>query len=111
MNKYRSERVAVGNEVFDSKHEMRRWIELCFLLRAGKISDLRRQVPFELIPAQKRDGKVIERPVKYVADFVYKDSNGETVVEDAKSVATRTKEYVIKRKLMLWEFGLRVIEV
>ena len=90
---------------------MRRWIELQLLLRAGKISDLRRQVPFELIPAQKREGKVIERPVKYVADFVYRDSNGETVVEDAKSIATRTKEYVIKRNLMLWEFRLRVIEV
>ena len=111
MSKYGNTRVSVGSEVFDSKHEMRRWIELQLLLRAGKISDLRRQVPFELIPAQKREGKVIERPVKYVADFVYRDSNGETVVEDAKSIATRTKEYVIKRKLMLWEFGLRVIEV
>ena len=98
----------VGSEVFDSKHEMRRWIELQFMLRAGKITDLRRQVPFELIPAQKRDGKTVERPVKYIADFVYTE-NGETVVEDAKGL--RTKEYIIKRKLMLWEFGIQVREV
>ena len=111
MSKYGNTRVAIGSEVFDSKHEMRRWIELQFLLRAGKISDLRRQVPFELIPAQKRDGKVVERPVKYVADFVYMDADGETVVEDAKSPITRTKDYIIKRKLLLWEFGLQIREV
>ena len=108
MSKYGNARVAVGSEVFDSKHEMRRWLELQFMLRAGKITDLRRQVPFELIPAQKRDGKTIERPVKYIADFVYTE-NGETVVEDAKGL--RTKEYIIKRKMMLWEFGIQVREV
>ena len=110
MNKYGNKKVALGDEIFDSKHELRRWIELQMLLRAGRISDLRRQVPFELIPAQKRDGKIVERPVKYIADFVYTE-NGETVVEDAKAPITRTKEYIIKRKLMLWEFGLQVREV
>ena len=52
----------------------------------------------------------MERAVSYVADFVYVDcATGETVVEDAKGV--RTKEYVIKRKLMLWVHGIRVKEV
>ena len=100
----------LGEEIFDSKHELRRWIELQMLLRSGRISELRRQVPFELIPAQKRDGKTVERPVKYIADFVYTE-NGETVVEDAKSPITRTKDYIIKRKLLLWEFGLQIREV
>ena len=88
--------------------------------RAGLISDLREQVPFELIPAQYGDcgtdqnGKparvCVERSCKYVADFVYTlNDSGETVVEDTKGV--RTKEYIIKRKLMLWVHGIRIREV
>ena len=56
----------------------------------------------------RKRGKVIEKPVSYTADFVYKE-NGETVVEDAKGV--RTDKYIIKRKLMLWVHGIRVREV
>lgn len=55
-------------------------------------------------------GRCLERACTYVADFVYVDcATGETVVEDAKGV--RTKEYVIKRKLMLWVHGIQVKEV
>ena len=43
-----------------------------------------------------------------MADFVYV-RDGQTVVEDAKGV--RTKDYIIKRKLMLWLHGIRVQEV
>ena len=45
----------------------------------------------------------------YVADFVYLDEQGKTVVEDAKGV--RTKDYIIKRKLMLWLHNIRIREV
>ena len=78
--------------------------------KAGIISDLRRQVPFELIPSQRRDGKVIERACIYKADFAYKQ-DGEEVVEDVKSPATKTPQYIIKRKLMLWQFGIVIHEV
>ena len=67
--------------------------------RAGVISDLQMQVSFELIPSQKVDGKVVERAVNYIADFVYQQ-NGQKVVEDTKGM--RTKDYIIKRKLMLY---------
>lgn len=106
--KYGNRRTYVGTIPFDSRHEADRYLELQMLQRAGQISDLQLQVPFELIPVQKRDGKVVERALKYIADFVYTEK-GETVVEDAKGMKTR--EYVIKRKLMLWEFGIRVREV
>lgn len=53
----------------------------------------------------------VERPCAYVADFVYKDTSGRTVVEDVKSQPTKTQEYVIKRKLLLWRYGLRIKEV
>lgn len=107
-SKYKNKKWELDGKTFDSQKEARRYQELRWMLRQGWISDLRLQVPFELIPSQKRDGKVVERPVKYIADFVYKE-NGEDVVEDTKGM--KTKEYIIKRKLMLWEFGIRIREV
>lgn len=109
-NKYGNRKITLDGLKFDSQHEAHRWVELQYMQRAGLISDLRRQVEYVLIPSQTRDGKVIERPVRYVADFVY-TQDGEEVVEDAKSPATRTREYIIKRKLMLWEYGIQVREV
>jgi len=97
---------------FDSKKEKRRFDELKILQRVGEISDLKTQVPFELIPTQKdKDGKTLERPVKYIADFTYADKNGKFVVEDVKSPVTRTKDYVIKRKLMLFIHQIRITEI
>lgn len=88
----------------DSKKEASRWMELQMLQRAGEISCLQRQVPFELIP--KQEG---ERACIYKADFVYKDKNGKTIVEDAKGV--RTDVYKIKKKLMLWVHKIKIHEV
>ncbi len=109
-NKYGAKKIVVGGESFDSRMEARRWQELQLLQRAGEISHLGRQVKFVLIPSQKDDyGKVIERPVFYIADFAYRDERtGRAVVEDAKGVCT--KEYIIKRKLMLYRYGIRVRE-
>ena len=93
---------------FDSRKEARRYSELLLLERAGAIQGLQRQVKFELIPSQRYDGKVIERPCHYIADFVYLE-NGNLVVEDTKGF--RTKDYIIKRKLMLYLCGIRIKEV
>ena len=82
------------------------------LQKAGEIQYLERQVRFTLIPTQKIDGKVVERPVVYIADFKYWDfKTGRQVVEDVKSKATKTPQYIIKRKLLLQKFGIRVKEV
>ena len=88
----------------DSKKEASRWMELQMLQRAGEIANLRRQVTFELIP--KQEG---ERSCNYIADFVYTDNTGRTVVEDAKGV--RTDVYKIKKKLMLYRYDIRIKEV
>ena len=120
VNKYQAQKCEFNGEKFDSRKELQRWLELRLLERNGEISELRRQVKFELIPAQREPdtigkrggvikGKVIEHGVNYVADFVYKDSAGCTVVEDTKGM--RTKEYVIKRKLMLYFHGIRIREI
>lgn len=117
--KYGNRKIEADGEVFDSKKEYRRWKELILLVKAGEISKLQRQVKYTLIPSQRepdirgprggiRPGKLIEREVSYIADFVYTDKAGQTVVEDCKGL--RTKEYIIKRKLMLHEYGIRIKE-
>lgn len=111
-NKYQTSKIkpALPNgESFDSNKELYRYGELKLLESRGIISDLKRQVTYELIPSQKNSqGKVIERPCKYIADFVYRDQDGKTVVEDVKGF--RTKDYVIKRKLMLYRYGIQIME-
>lgn len=115
--------------VFDSKSEFTRWCELRLLERAGRISGLRRQVKYELIPSQREEstevykagpqkglpkpGAVIEKACFYVADFEYCDADGKLVVEDTKGCKKGAAYdlFVVKRKLMLWVHGIKVKEV
>lgn len=118
-NKYQNKKITVAGETFDSMKEYNRFCELRMMQRAGIIADLQRQVKYILIPAQRepdtigkrggvKQGKLLEKECAYIADFVYKE-NGKEVVEDTKGF--KTKEYIIKRKLMLWRFGIRISEV
>lgn len=119
-NKYGAKKIEEDGQTFDSRKEFRRWRELKLLEQAGEISQLRRQVKYVLIPTQrepdvigpkggKKPGKLIERELSYVADFVYQDEwTGKTVVEDAKGM--RTQEYKLKRKMMLFLLGIRIKE-
>lgn len=105
-NKYHA--VKVGG--YDSRKEYHRAQQLKLKLKLGLISDLREQVSYLLIPSQTNDKGIKERPVRYIADFVYIDNaTGETVVEDTKGV--RTSEYIIKRKLMLLVHHITIKEV
>ena len=108
--KYNNKKVVSDGLTFDSKREYARWCELQLMERAHLISGLERQKRFTVIPKQKsKSGKVLERECVYIADFVYRDKDGALVVEDAKGKPTR--DYIIKRKLMLYRFGIRVQEV
>lgn len=107
-SKYRAQKVETADGKFDSKHELKRWNELILLERAGEIKDLKRQVKYELIPAQRVNGRCVERACSYVADFEY-IYKGSKVVEDAKGF--KTPEYRIKKKLMLERYGIRIQEV
>lgn len=126
-SKFGNKKIFRDGEWYDSLHEYQRYRELLLLQRAGKISDLERQVPFELIPAQyeyiptgeffkrgERNGQekvkriCLEHSVVYYADFVYTE-DGKKVVEDAKGV--RTKDYIIKRKLMFYIHGIKIREI
>ena len=102
---------APDGQVFDSVKEFHRWGVLRLLERAGKISDLKRQVKYVLIPAQRDEsGKLLEREMSYVADFQYIDNGlGMVVVEDVKGY--KTEVYRLKKKLLLWVHGIRIKEV
>lgn len=125
-SKYGSRKITRGGMTFDSLKEYRRFYELCLLEKAGKVTDLQRQVTIPLIPTQREEpcevykrgknkgmpkqGKVIELAVNYVADFVYTDTaTGETIVEDTKGF--KTKDYILKRKMCLYFHGIRIKEV
>lgn len=113
MSKYGSKKITADGLTFDSRKEYFRWHELSLLEKAGEISQLQRQVRFELIPSQKIDGKVVERPCTYIADFVWKDAEGRTHVEDVKGYkkGTAYNVFTIKRKMMLFFHGIVVEEV
>lgn len=121
-NKYYNKKCFYGDMQFDSKKELNRFLELDLLQRAGEISNLQRQVEFVLIPNQyetiektlksgkiKQEQKLIERKCSYIADFVYTDKQGNTIVEDTKGI--KTAEYIIKRKLMLYLQHIKVVEL
>ena len=117
-----TERVTPAGNVlrFDSQKEARRFDELSALERAGTIRDLRMQVDFTLQEAYTDGEGRRVRAIRYKADFTYMkqsfvDRDGEwqwaLVVEDVKSRATRTKEYIMKRKLMKERFNIDIQEV
>lgn len=107
-SKYGSRKVTIDGVTYDSLKEYHRFCDLKLMQRAGIITGLQRQVKYELIPTQRINGKMIERPVNYYADFVYK-MDRQLVVEDVKGY--KTPEYVIKRKLMLSVYGIQIHEV
>ena len=122
MSKYHNKKITVDGITFDSRREANRYRELKLLEKAGEIHNLELQVKFSLIPAQYKvierygekgqrlkDGrKCIEKECAYIADFVYYQ-HGVKVVEDAKGI--KTKDYIIKRKLMLLNYGIQIREV
>lgn len=98
-NKYNAKKVEIDGVQFDSKKEAQLWQKLQNLQRMGVISDLQRQIRFELVPKQKD-----ERAVHYVADYVFKEGD-KLVVADCKSAMTKKlPAYIIKRKLFKWRY-------
>src|SRR5690242_10031144 len=88
QSKYRAVKTKINDITFASKKEAKRYSELMFLMRAGRILQLKLQPEFELLV-----------PMKYRADFSYYDLSGNLVVEDVKGFKTR--EYKRKKKYML----------
>lgn len=125
MSKYLNRKTEVDGILFDSQKEANYYCYLKQREREGEISNLRLQVPFEIIPAvygtrtkhlktkDKEEQYCIQRATHYVADFVYiVTANGSQEVVDVKSFITKKNpEYRLKKKLMLAVHGIQVIEV
>lgn len=101
MNKYRNKKTEIDGITFDSKKEADYYCELKILKMGKVVEQFERQVPFELLPSFKNNGKTI-RGIKYIADFVVRYKDGHTEVVDVKGM--RTKEYLLKRKLLLYKY-------
>lgn len=105
---------------FDSQKEARRYDELAALERDGQIRDLRLQAEFTLQEAYTDSEGSRVRAIRYRADFTYRkpvvveltrEKVWSLVVEDVKSSATRTKTYIMKRKMMKERFNIDIQEV
>jgi hypothetical protein len=101
-SKYKNIPTAVDGIIFHSKKEAGRYGELKLLERAGYITNLQLQKPFDLIVNGVYLGK-------YISDFAYLDQQGREVIEDVKGV--KTAVYRLKAKLMVAVHGVRVTEI
>ena len=82
-SKYRNVKVVVDGERFDSKREAQYWAELKLRQKAGEISHLYRQVPFDLCCHNGPDESAVV-VCQYVADFCYRDQDDKMHVVDIK---------------------------
>ena len=122
--KYHNKKVVIDGISFDSKREGERYLVLKQAEREGLISELRRQVAFELIPKvtqpvikhfkripDRVEQKHIQDPITYVCDFQYR-KDGVLVVEDCKiSPKMIPADYRLKEKLFRWKFGFSIKRV
>ena len=105
-SKYRNTPLETPDGRFDSQKEYKRWCVLKMMAKSGLIKNLTRQKKYILIPRQKANGRTVNE-CYYIADFVYEE-NGVMIVEDCKGV--KTDVYRIKKKLMLWRYGIDIRE-
>lgn len=106
-SKYRAVRCEVDGETFDSKREMREWLKLKALERRSAIRNLKRQVRYPL----EVNGVIV---ATYVSDFEWDQGftslmNVAHIVADSKGV--RTRDYILKRKLMKAIHGIEIREL
>jgi len=91
-NKYNAIKQTYKGEIFDSKKELNRFMELEILLRTKEISDLELHPKFDLMVNGVKIGR-------YTADFRYKKGS-DIIVEDVKSRATKTRDYMLRKKIL-----------
>jgi hypothetical protein len=104
--KYGNRRVQHEGRTFDSIRELKRYLDLAILQAAGEIADLECQPVYELhaVGGQKCGS--------FRPDFRYcVVKTGEVVVEDVKSRATRTTAYMMRKRWLLAEHGVRIQEI
>lgn len=109
---------------WDSSKEFKQYLKFLEMKERGEVLEVERQVTIPLIPNQytseikhlKTKTKVIqklaERAIDYRADFVVTYPDGRQEVYDVKSDMTRKlQDYIHKRKLLLYLYGIKLIEL
>ena len=122
-SKYNNKKIVNEFGTWDSKKEFQRWLVLKEAEAQGVITDLQRQVKFELIPAvrekyikhlktkDKECERTLQLPITYACDFQY-TKNGETIVEDVKaSPKMLPKDFILKEKMMFALKGIKIRRV
>lgn len=102
-SKYNSIKQTVDNITFDSRFEANYYCELKLRKRAGEIKDFELQPEFILQEGFRHNGKKIQ-PIKYRADFKIIYPDGQEEIIDTKSKATKTKDYLLKKKMLLYKY-------
>jgi hypothetical protein len=105
--KYHNKKCEYKGLKFDSLKERNHYIVLEHLQNTGQIKNLKRQVKYELQPSFKLNNKTI-RAITYIADFTY-IQEGILVVVDTKGF--RTKDYLLKKKMFQYKYGMDIVEV
>lgn len=101
-SKYHNKIAYYDGIAFDSIKERDYYADVLLPLKwAGEIKSIDMQVSFVLQPPFKHGGKTI-KGIKYVADFVITYPDGRKKVIDTKGC--RTKEYQLKRKMLLYKY-------
>jgi hypothetical protein len=98
-SKFGNKKIVLDGYTFDSLKESRRFVELKMMQIIGEIHSLEVHPVFYLSVC------------KYEADFSF-IREGKLIVEDVKSKITRRlSTYRLKKKLMLAEKGIEIIEI
>jgi hypothetical protein len=102
-NKYFAKKTVAMGLKFDSRWEAERWGQLKSMERAGIVTQLERQIKYEL---SINDVKICD----YIADFRYlleeEDGLSKLVIEDAKGILT--PEFKLKKKMMKAIHGIDI---
>ena len=109
-SKYRNASFWQDGVFWHSKKEYQHWLILLARERAGEISELKRQVPFDLHANGVKVGR-------YNADFSFQ-CDGHLVVQDVKAArrtgkrsATTTALYQRSKRHLRAEYGIDIVEV
>lgn len=104
-NKYGAKKITVNGITYDSVLEARRHAQLIEEEKRGRITDLHHHERFLLIDKSKYG-----RALYYEADFSY-IKDGQKVIEDTKSKATKTRLYKLKKRLLAERYGVVITEI
>ncbi len=109
QNKYKNKKVIYDGITFDSKKEGAYYLKLKLLEEKGIINDLKLQKEYILQESFKLNNKTY-RKISYKADFEYFSTIDNKIhVVDTKGF--KTKEYLLKKKMLAYKYGIELEEV